>query len=103
MSCLRCRSRVGSATHACPQNDHCGITRASRGAEIMSRVAIHGFCRIGHSLMKAALDGDLFVPVSISDIKDIETVAALFEVDSNHGRWSEPVRQSASLRGSPRL
>lgn len=57
----------------------------------MSRVAIHGFGRIGHSLMKAAPDGDLFVPVSISDIKDIETLAALFEVDSNHGRWSEPV------------
>ena len=57
----------------------------------MSRVAIHGFGRIGHSLMKAALDGDVFVPVSISDIKDIETLAALLEVDSNHGRWSEPV------------
>jgi glyceraldehyde 3-phosphate dehydrogenase len=47
----------------------------------MSRVAIHGFGRIGHSLMKAALDGDVFVPVSISDIKDIETPAALFEVE----------------------
>ena len=54
----------------------------------MSRVAIH---RFGRSLMTAALDGDVFVPVSISDIKDIETLAALFEVDSNHGRWSEPV------------
>jgi Glyceraldehyde 3-phosphate dehydrogenase, NAD binding domain len=78
--------------NACvPADDHCGSTRASRGAEIMSRVAIHGFGRIGHSLMKAALDGDVFVPVSISDIKDIETLAALLEVDSNHGRWSEPV------------
>jgi hypothetical protein len=41
--------------------------------------------------MKAALEGDFFVPVSISDIKDVETLAALFEVDSNYGRWSEPV------------
>ena len=57
----------------------------------MSRVAIQGFGRIGHSLMKAALEGDFFVPVSISDIKDVETLAALFEVDSNYGRWSEPV------------
>jgi glyceraldehyde-3-phosphate dehydrogenase/erythrose-4-phosphate dehydrogenase len=55
------------------------------------RVAIHGFGRIGRSLMKAALEGDFFVPVSISDIKDVETLAALFEVDSNYGRWSEPV------------
>jgi hypothetical protein len=51
----------------------------------------HGCGRIGNSLMKAALDGDLFVPVSIFAIKDIGTLAALFEVDSNHGRWSEPV------------
>ncbi len=57
----------------------------------MSRVAIHGFGRIGRSLMKAALKDDLFVPVSISDIKDIGTLAALFEVDSNYGRWPEPV------------
>jgi hypothetical protein len=34
--------------NACvPAADHCGSTRASRGAEIMSRVAIHGFGRIG--------------------------------------------------------
>ena len=57
----------------------------------MTRIAIHGFGRIGRSLMKVALKEDLFVPVSISDIKDIETLAALFEVDSNYGRWPEPV------------
>src|SRR5512135_225307 len=57
----------------------------------MSRIAIHGFGRIGRSLMKVALKHDLFVPVSISDIKDVPTLAALFEVDSNYGRWPEPV------------
>jgi glyceraldehyde 3-phosphate dehydrogenase len=57
----------------------------------MSRVAIHGFGRIGRSLMKVALKDNLFVPVSISDIKEISALAALFEVDSNYGRWSEPV------------
>lgn len=57
----------------------------------MSRIAIHGFGRIGRSLMKAALKNNLFVPVSISDIKDVSTLAALFEVDSNYGRWSESV------------
>ncbi len=57
----------------------------------MARVAIHGFGRIGRSLMKVALKNDLFVPVSISDIKDLSTLAALFEVDSNYGRWHEEV------------
>ncbi len=57
----------------------------------MARIAIHGFGRIGRSLMKVALKNDLFVPVSISDIKDLPTLAALFEVDSNYGRWQEDV------------
>ena len=57
----------------------------------MNRIAIHGFGRIGRSLMKVALRNNLFVPVSISDIKDIGTLAALFEVDSNYGRWHEAV------------
>ncbi len=58
----------------------------------MARVAIHGFGRIGRSLMKAALKDNLFTPVSISDIKDIPTLAALFEVDTNYGRWPEEVK-----------
>jgi glyceraldehyde 3-phosphate dehydrogenase len=58
----------------------------------MPRIAIHGFGRIGRSLMRVALENELFVPVSISDIKDISTLAALFEVDSNYGRWREDVR-----------
>jgi glyceraldehyde 3-phosphate dehydrogenase (phosphorylating) len=57
----------------------------------MPKIAIHGFGRIGRSLVKVALKHDLFIPVSISDIKDIRTLAALFEVDSNYGRWSEEV------------
>ena len=58
----------------------------------MVRIAIHGFGRIGRSLMKAALKNNLFTPVSISDIKDVPTLAALFEVDSNYGRWHEEVK-----------
>ncbi|HEY3345899.1 MAG TPA: glyceraldehyde 3-phosphate dehydrogenase NAD-binding domain-containing protein [Anaerolineaceae bacterium] len=57
----------------------------------MAKIAIHGFGRIGRSLMKAALKDNLFVPVSISDIKDVPTLAALFEVDTNYGRWPEDV------------
>jgi glyceraldehyde 3-phosphate dehydrogenase len=58
----------------------------------MARIAIHGFGRIGRSLMKAALKNNLFVPVSISDIKDVPTLAALFVVVSNYGRWQEEVK-----------
>jgi glyceraldehyde 3-phosphate dehydrogenase len=57
----------------------------------MANVAIHGFGRIGRSLMKVALRNNLFSPVSISDIRDVPTLAALFEVDSNYGRWHEKV------------
>jgi glyceraldehyde 3-phosphate dehydrogenase len=62
----------------------------------MANIAIHGFGRIGRSLIKVALKRGLFVPVSISDIKDISTLAALFEVDSNYGRWTEEVKTKNS-------
>lgn len=58
----------------------------------MAKVAIHGFGRIGRSAMKVALKNDLFTPVSVSDIRDIPTLAQLFAVDSNYGRWHEPVK-----------
>jgi glyceraldehyde 3-phosphate dehydrogenase len=57
----------------------------------MGRIAIHGFGRIGRSALKAALKSNLWTPVSISDIRDTATFAAVFEVDSNYGRWHEPV------------
>ncbi|MEZ5965841.1 MAG: glyceraldehyde 3-phosphate dehydrogenase NAD-binding domain-containing protein [Planctomycetota bacterium] len=58
----------------------------------MSKIAIHGFGRIGRSITKAALRHGLFTPASISDIRDVPTFAQLFEVDSNYGRWHEEVR-----------
>ncbi len=58
----------------------------------MGNVAIHGFGRIGRSALRVALKNNLFTPVSISDIRDIPTFAALFEVDTNYGRWPEPVK-----------
>ena len=61
----------------------------------MAKIAIHGFGRIGRSLMKVALDRQLFTPVSISDIKDLSTLAALFEVDTNYGRWHEEVKTNS--------
>jgi glyceraldehyde 3-phosphate dehydrogenase len=60
----------------------------------MGKIAIHGFGRIGRSALKAALKGNLWTPVSISDIKDLPTLAALFAVDSNYGMWPEEVKVS---------
>ncbi len=57
----------------------------------MGKVAIHGFGRIGRSALKVALKNNLWTPVSISDIRDIPTFAAVFEADSNYGRWHEKV------------
>ncbi len=57
----------------------------------MANVAIHGFGRIGRTALRIALQNNLFVPVSISDIRDAKTFAQLFAVDSNYGRWHEPV------------
>ncbi|MCB0195076.1 MAG: aldehyde dehydrogenase [Anaerolineae bacterium] len=58
----------------------------------MKKIAIHGFGRIGRSALRVALQRGLFTPAAISDIKDVSTLAALFAVDSNYGRWPEEVR-----------
>jgi glyceraldehyde 3-phosphate dehydrogenase len=57
----------------------------------MSRIAIQGFGRIGRSTLRVALGQGLFVPEVISDVKDASTLAALFSVDTNYGRWGEDV------------
>jgi glyceraldehyde 3-phosphate dehydrogenase len=57
----------------------------------MAGVGIHGFGRIGRSALRVALQNDLFTPVSISDIKDLPTLAALFKVDTNYGVFPDSV------------
>lgn len=57
----------------------------------MPRIAIHGFGRIGRTLMRAALTRGLFAPFGVSDIADPEALAALLRVDSTYGRWHECV------------
>lgn len=57
----------------------------------MGKIAIQGFGRIGRSALKAALKADLFSPVAISDVKDLDNLAALFKADSNYGLWPEDV------------
>lgn len=54
-------------------------------------IGIYGFGRIGRTLLRAALDRGLFTPSYVGDIKDPGALAALFAVDSNFGRWREPV------------
>jgi glyceraldehyde 3-phosphate dehydrogenase len=58
----------------------------------MAGIAIHGFGRIGRSTLKAALRDERFVPVSVSDIRDTPTFAALFKADTNYGLWPEEVK-----------
>src|SRR5262245_39719572 len=63
----------------------------------MTRIAIHGFGRIGRATLRAALRDAGFTPVAISDVKDLATLAALFAVDTNYGRWPEAVRVDAGV------
>lgn len=57
----------------------------------MSKIAIFGFGRIGRQLLRVALQEQLFVPYSISDIKEESILASLFEVDTNYKRWHEEI------------
>jgi len=60
----------------------------------MAKIAIHGFGRIGRTTLRIALEHKLWTPVSITDIRDTATFAALFEVDTNYGRWHEKVEST---------
>lgn len=61
----------------------------------MSKVAVVGFGRIGRSTVKAGLSTKLFTPSIIVDIAAAESMAPLFEFDSNYGRWRDPVHAEA--------
>ncbi|MHA3789709.1 type I glyceraldehyde-3-phosphate dehydrogenase [Flavobacterium hauense] len=57
----------------------------------MATIALYGFGRIGRQFLKAALKKGLIVPQVIADIHNVDTLAALFSVDSNYGRYDENV------------
>jgi glyceraldehyde 3-phosphate dehydrogenase len=63
---------------------------------VMKKIAIFGFGRIGRQLLRIALDRGLFIPQAIADVKDLKTLAALFSVDTNYGRWQGSVAASAA-------
>jgi glyceraldehyde 3-phosphate dehydrogenase len=58
----------------------------------MDKIAIYGFGRIGRQCLKIALNNGLFVPAALADVKDEETLAALFAVDTIYGRWGGRVQ-----------
>lgn len=60
----------------------------------MNKIAVHGFGRIGRLAARSAISRGLFTPVSVSDITDLATLAALFKADSNYGLWPEEVKSS---------
>jgi len=57
----------------------------------MANIALYGFGRIGRQFLRIALENNLFVPVSVSDIHDVSILASLFAVDTNYGRFGEKV------------
>ena len=58
----------------------------------MPSIAVVGFGRIGRVAVRSGLAGKLFTPSVIVDVAAPESMAPLFEVDSNYGRWPEAVR-----------
>jgi glyceraldehyde 3-phosphate dehydrogenase len=42
--------------------------------------------------LKRALSLGAFVPAAVADVQDARSLAALFAVDTNYGRWPEPVQ-----------
>lgn len=68
--------------------DHCEGDR-------MARIAVVGFGRIGRSTVKAGLATKLFTPSVIVDIAASESMAPLFEFDTNYGRWRDAVHAGA--------
>jgi glyceraldehyde 3-phosphate dehydrogenase len=63
----------------------------------MARIVINGFGRIGRSTLRTALRDAEFTPVAISDVQELPSLAALFAVDSNYGRWPDSVRANAGV------
>ncbi len=47
----------------------------------MEKIAIYGFGRIEQQCLKVALKKGLFIPAAIADVKDEDTLAALFAVN----------------------
>jgi glyceraldehyde 3-phosphate dehydrogenase len=60
----------------------------------MAAIALYGFGRIGRQFLRVCLQHKKSIPVIVADIRDEPTLASLFAVDTNYGRWPEPVTGS---------
>ncbi len=58
----------------------------------MPRIAINGFGRIGRNTLKAGFGKKGFNIVAINDLTDPETLAALLQNDTVHGRFDKKVK-----------
>ena len=62
--------------------------------QIMQRVAINGFGRIGRNVLRAWFENPKnfnFEIIAINDVADVETLAHLFKYDTTHGRFNGDV------------
>jgi glyceraldehyde 3-phosphate dehydrogenase len=72
--------------------------RYSRDQEdIMTRIGINGFGRIGRMAFRAALGRDDVEVVAVNDLLDVRQLAYLLKHDSVHGRLGRPVAVKDSL------
>ena len=59
---------------------------------IMIRIAINGFGRIGRSALKVIFDGSDLEVVGVNDLMDIENAVYLLKYDSNYGKYEKSIR-----------
>jgi glyceraldehyde 3-phosphate dehydrogenase len=55
-----------------------------------ANVAVNGFGRIGRMVVRAGLKNDMNI-VAVNDVAEPDRMAHLFQYDSVHGEWPEPV------------
>jgi glyceraldehyde 3-phosphate dehydrogenase len=59
--------------------------------DIMIKVAINGFGRIGRLVLKGLMSNEKAAVVAINDLTDAKTLAQLFKYDSIHGKYEGTV------------
>ena len=74
----------------------------------MLRIGIHGFGRIGRSVLRAIYENHLeqeFQIVAINELAEAETIAHLLKYDSTHGQFPKPVslKNSSLLIGNSKI
>jgi len=63
-----------------------------RRGDLMIRVAINGFGRIGRSVFKAGINNKKIKFVAVNDLSDTKTLAYLIQYDSVYGRFNGKIQ-----------